>query len=245
MMSCCSSPLKQVPAIVDCLMMTLLRLSHPQRGDCILYWCFVEIFAGVADCDEGCRVQFVSNTTKVLGTVEWQLFSFADCFVCTTLHHLVWEVAEAWSRGCSTAFGVVFCVTTDEHPQPMAQWTEALLQPCCEGVCLWASVLESKKDLIWGTYGSPKVQGRDLGGQPVLWWACASKFNKPFDLATALRKSGTGSGDFYGPSSGEVEKFLASKRHVVWYDLHWYTMTGADALCMFNNSFCRFVLQAQ
>ena len=108
----CNSPLKQVPAIVDCLMMTLLHLPHRQRGDYILYWCFAEIFAVVADCDEGRRVQFVSNTTdEVPGTIERQLLSLADYVGCTILHRLVLEVAEGWCRGRNTGFGVVvFCV---------------------------------------------------------------------------------------------------------------------------------------
>jgi len=62
--------LKQVPPNVDCLVMTLLRLVHLQRGDYILYWCFAEIIAGVADCDEGRRVQFISSMTDVVGNVE-------------------------------------------------------------------------------------------------------------------------------------------------------------------------------
>jgi len=68
--SWCSSPLKQVPAIVGWLMMTLLRLPHRQKGEYILCWCFAEIFVGVADCDEGRYVQFVSNATEVPGTIE-------------------------------------------------------------------------------------------------------------------------------------------------------------------------------
>ena len=51
----------------------------------------------------------------------------------------------------------------------MAQGAEAQLEPCCEDICPWASVLKSKKGSTWRSYGSPKVQDRDLGGQPVLW----------------------------------------------------------------------------
>ena len=196
-------------------MMTLLRLPHRQRGDCILYWCFVEILAGAADCDEGHRVQFASNTTEVPGTTEWQSLSFADCVVCTTFHHLVLEIAEAWFRGRSTAFGVVvFCITTDEHPQSMAQGTEG-----CWNLAAKAS---GHEHLCWRVrktwYGGVTVvQKCKIGisadnlcfGEHAL-----QSLHKPYGMAIALRKSGTGSGGFYAPSSSEVEKFLASKRHV-------------------------------
>jgi len=83
------------------------------------------------------------------------------------------------------------------------------------------------------SYSSSKEPDRDLVGQLVVWWACASKFAQTVRLGhcwVALRKSLTGSGSFCAPCLGEVEKLFASKRHVVWHEFHWYTMTGADAL---------------